>query len=85
MRVFIWAWINRRFQAQLLADRKVRDMPMIWTLTPKSEAVRNSDGTFTTVEIMPSKYPGGTNQVKAEKITIRDREYWVYIGSAKEE
>ena len=43
---------------------------IIYQLVAFQEARENPDGTFTTAELI-----GNTNQVKAKKVTIGDKEY----------
>jgi hypothetical protein len=48
---------------------------IIYRLIAWQEARENPDGTFTTVELI-----GNTNQVKAKKVMVGDKEYHVFDG-----
>ena len=49
----------------------------LYSLVVIDEAQDNKDGTYTTAEVHNAKYPGGTNQVKAEKIIFKGKEYLI--------
>jgi hypothetical protein len=51
---------------------------IIYQLVAFQEARENPDGTFTTAELI-----GNTNQVKAKKVTIGDKEYLIFNGVVK--
>lgn len=50
---------------------------MLYKLVPITEAKENQDGTYTTVNILNTKYPGGTNQVRVETIILRGKAFKV--------
>lgn len=52
---------------------------MIYRLIPFTEAMKNQDGTYTTVDILA----GMTNQIEASKIFFNGHEYLIYEKSIK--